>query len=726
MRKFPFVRQRDGMQCGPACLSMICAYYGKTYSLSVLSRLTSVTREGVSLAALDDAAKKLGFDTCCGKIDIVDIQNEDLPCILFWGGNHFVVLYRINKDKVYIADPAKGKIELSYSEFADKWVCDYEGGLKRGIALFLEKTNGFGHFKGHEEKNVATDVLTSNFKKYGSYFSIVIFGLIVTSLMQLILPFMMQWIVDIGIKGRNLSIVWLILLGELFLILGRISTDFIRRRILLHISMKINVSLIGDFFVKLLRLPMGYFDTKLTGDLIQRIGDHSRIQSFMTSECLGILLSLLNFIIFGVVLAIYSIKIIVIYLLGALIYTLWSISFLRRRRILDYDMFEKQSANQEKVYQFVGAIQEIKLQGCQIRRRKEWEQTQSELFDIQMKILSMQQKQDTGNVLINEIVGILITVVTASAVINGNLSLGAMMAIQYLAGQMSAPVAQIISFIYGLQDVCISLDRINEIRSGVDEDKSGGLTEIPPKSAITLRRVNFKYDKYADNFTLKDINVEIPFGKTTAIVGASGSGKTTILKLLLNYYSPLEGNIYLGINDIGNYNSDYWRSKCGVVMQDGVIFSESIARNIAVGDENIDNERMIYASKIANIHDFIMELPLKFNTVIGNEGTGLSLGQKQRILIARAIYKNPDFIFLDEATNSLDADNEKVIVNNLKEFKKGRTMVVVAHRLSTVKDADTIIVLDQGQIAEQGRHADLIKKKGIYYNLVKNQLELGL
>jgi ATP-binding cassette subfamily B protein len=512
------------------------------------------------------------------------------------------------------------------------------------------------------------------------------------------------------------------------LLAGRTSIDFIRRRILLHISTRINISLISDFFIKLMKLPMSFFDTKLLGDLLQRIEDHSRIERFLTAQTLNLLFSLFNFIVFGIVLFIYSVPIFAVFIAGSILYGIWILFFLKKRRILDYKYFEQQALNRSKVYQLINGMQEIKLQGCEQRKRWEWEDVQADLFDVNLQSLSLQQTQEAGSIAINEVKNILITVLAATAVIHGNLTLGMMLSIQYIIGQLNSPVEQIMNFIYQWQDVDISLERMNEIHERKNEENENKIiASFPEKSDknITIRDLMFQYEGPYSKKVLNHITLDIPEGKVTAIVGASGSGKTTLIKLLLGHYSPVEGTITIGKQALEEINLTWWRNQCGAVMQDGFIFSESIARNIAVSEEEIDTERLSRAAKIANIDDFITHLPLSYNTVVGQEGQGVSQGQRQRLLIARAVYKNPQFIFLDEATNALDANNEKIILENLNEFYKGKTVIVVAHRLSTVKNADQIVVLDNGEIVEQGNHETLTSKKGKYYELVKNQLELG-
>lgn len=728
-KKFKLIRQYDAMQCGMASLAMICNYYGRATSINEFSKICFASNEGISLKGLCDAATIIGLDPLPGKTTVLDLSNINSPCILYWNQNHFVVLYKVSRNGkyFYIADPGKGKYKLSLDEFKAHWIATKDNEEEIGIVLFLHPNQNFGcNINKTYHKHKSHIFLLNYLKQFRRYFTQIILGLALGCIMQLIMPFLTQAIVDLGIKHKDIGFIWLILLGELMIVIGRTATDFIRRWLLLHISMRINISLVSDFFIKLLKLPMSFFDTKLMGDLLQRIGDHTRVQNFLTGQVLNIIFTFLSFIIFGIVLFIYNPLIFVVFAIGSVCYGMWIISFLRKRKVLDYELFEQQAKNQNKTYQLITSMQEIKLQDCEQRRRWEWEDTQADLFTVQMKSLKLQQTQEAGSIFINEVKNIIITVLAATAVINGQMSLGAMLAVQYIIGQLNSPVEQFMSFIYSLQDVKISLERINEIHEGKNEESTENhVSEFNSVKSIALTNVDFKYDPHALNKTLTDVSFDIPEGKVTAIVGASGSGKTTLIKLMLGYYSVMSGKILIAGRNISEYNLKWWRRHCGVVMQDGVIFSESIARNIAVDDGDIDIERLEKAARIANIHDYIMGLPLKYNTQIGRDGVGVSQGQKQRILIARAVYKNPDFIFLDEATNALDAKNERAIVENLDEFYKGRTVVVVAHRLSTVKNADQIIVLDGGKVVESGNHSSLIEKKGAYYNLVKNQLELG-
>ena len=732
MKHFPIIHQHDTMQCGIACLQMVCKYFGREYTSDSLSNLCFATTEGVSMLGINETANNLGLRTICVKTTTSIFDKSPLPSILHWDQNHFVVLYKVKKGKkFYVADPGKGLVTYNLEEFKQHWISTKSNSEDKGIAMFLETTPTFFTYKMEGEENIKEKrsfrFLFGYVKKYRKYFGQIILGLIVGSLLQLVLPFLTQSIVDVGIKNQDIGFVWLILLGQLMLTVSRTAIDFIRRWLLLHISLRINISLVSDFFIKLLKLPMSFFDTKLMGDLMQRMNDHSRVNTFLTQQTLNITFAMLTFVVFSVVLFFYNKLVFVIFLSGSILYGGWMTLFLKRRKVLDYELFEQQAINNNKTYEFITSMQEIKLQDCEQRRRWEWEDTQADLFGVQMKSLKLQQTQEAGSIFINEVKNIIITVVAATAVIHGQMTLGMMLAVQYIIGQLNSPVEQLMNFFYSLQDVKISLERINEIHQMDDENgKEGLLTSIEDKNeGIDIKNIMFKYDPHALRKTIDDVSIHVPQGKVTAIVGASGSGKTTLIRLMLGYYPVLEGKINIGNTDINKLNKKWWRRQCGVVMQDGVIFSESIARNIAVDDGDIDKERLLKAAEIACIKDYVMALPLKFNTKIGRDGVGLSQGQKQRILIARAVYKNPDYIFLDEATNSLDANNERSIVENLDKFYKGKTVVIVAHRLSTVKNADQIVVIDHGKVVEVGNHESLTAKRGAYCNLVKNQLELG-
>lgn len=733
MKKFPITLQHDAMQCGIACLQMVCQYYGRTYSMEAISNFCHATTEGVSMLGISEAFEALGIESVSAKVFIEKLTKAPMPCILHWSQNHFVVLYRVKKGReFYIADPAKGLVNYNSDEFCRHWISTIEDGVEKGVVMFLEPTEEFYHKDiPMRKENHSISFLMKYFRQYQGQLSLIALTLILGSLVQLVLPFLTQQIVDTGIKNRDIDFIWLILAGQLVLVVSRTAVDFLRRWLLLKVGMAINIALISDFFVKLLRLPMSFFDTKLMGDLMQRMGDHTRVNTFLTQQSMSTMFSMLTLVVFSGVLWWYNPLIFAIFLAGSMLYAGWMMLFLRRRRVLDFELFARQAENNNKTYQMITSMQEIKLQSCEQRRTDEWRQVQNDLFDVQTKSLRLKQQQEAGCILINEGKNIVITVIAATAVIHGELTLGMMLAIQYIIGQLNAPISQLMDFLYNLQDVRISLERINEIHQTKEDhlDDWRWKSYKNGKKEIDLQGVNFKYDPHSPKWTLQDVTFKIPEGKVTAIVGASGSGKSTIIKLLLKYYSVYEeygqGNINLGGWFLSLYDIKWWHNRCGVVMQDGVIFSESIARNIAVSDGEINEERLMRAAEIACCKDFIMALPLKFNTKIGRDGVGLSQGQKQRILIARAVYKDPDFILLDEATNALDAKNERQITENLEHFYKGKTVVIVAHRLSTVKNADQIVVLDSGKVVEIGTHNELVAKRGAYYELVRNQLELG-
>lgn len=686
------------------------------------------------MLGISEAAESIGFRTMGVKISFKQLVGDaNLPCIVHWKQKHFVVVFRIqklNKGKDYIlhvADPAIGKIKMSKDEFMKGWASTVQDGEQLGLCLLLEPTPEFHRIEDEIIDKTGFKYLFSYVKPYRKYLVQLFIGLLAGSLIQLLFPFLTQSIVDIGINNQDLGFIQLVLFAQIFLFLSRVSVDFIRSWILLHLSTRINISLISDFLIKLMKLPVSFFDTKLIGDLLQRIGDHQRIENFLTTSTLNILFSMISLIVFGIVLAIYNIWIFLIFFIAAILYVGWVLLFLQRRKELDHRRFNRLADHQSALIQLITGMQEIKLNDCERQKRWEWESIRAKLFRLNIQSLSLTQYQQAGASFINELKNIIITFFAAWAVIQGNMTLGMMLAVSYIIGQMNSPIDQLLYFITSTQDAKISLERLGEIHKQKDEDpeEEDKISVLPDEKTITIHNVSFQYEGPHSPFVLKDIQVEIPDGKVTAIVGASGSGKTTLVKLLLSFYRPVAGEIKIGNYRLEKISSKFWRQNCGVVLQDGFLFNDTIANNIALGDEYPDRKKLLEAVKVANIQEFIENLPLGYNSMVGTNGQGLSQGQKQRLLIARAVYKNPLFLFFDEATNALDAGNERIIIENLEKFYKGRTVVVVAHRLSTVKNADQIIVLDKGLIAENGTHAELVKKKGVYYTLVKNQLELG-
>lgn len=727
MAKFPFFKQYDAMDCGPSCLRMIAAFYGKNYSLQKLRELSHISREGVSLLGLSDAAEAIGFRTIGARITFEQLFQAPKPCVVHWDQDHFVVVYKLKKGKVYVADPAFGLVEYSETEFKKHWLATVRHGEQKGICLLFDPTPKFFEMEGEESNRNNFRFLLKYLKPHRKLVTQLIIGFVVGSLIQLIFPFLTQSIVDVGINTQDINFIYLVLAAQMMLFLSRMTVDFIRSWILLHISTRINISIISDFLIKLMKMPIGFFDTKMIGDLLQRIGDHKRIERFLTSQSLQVIFSVFNIVIFGIVLLLYNVSIFLVFVFGSALYIGWVFLFLKKRRELDFKRFAQLADNQSKLIQLINGMQEIKLNNYERQKRWEWERIQARLFKVNVSNLSLQQYQQAGSVFINETKNIVITILAATAVVDGNMTLGMMLAVQYIIGQMNSPLDQMIEFMQVSQDAKISLERLSEIHNRKDEEQGqeGKLSVLPASADVQIENLVFQYEGPHSPKVLNNINLIIPRGKVTAIVGTSGSGKTTLIKLLLGFYPPVSGSIRIGDSDLSAFRQHWWRDRCGAVMQDGFIFSDTIANNIAIGDDEIDKERLGYAVQMANIQEFVDSLPLKYNTKIGQEGVGLSQGQKQRILIARAIYKNPEFIFFDEATNALDANNEKVILENLDEFFADKTVVVVAHRLSTVKNAHQIVVLEKGNLIEIGTHEELTRKQGAYYNLVKNQLELG-
>ena len=730
MARFPFFQQLDAMDCGPTCVRMIAKYYGKYFTLQSLREKSHIDREGVSLKGIIKAAEGIGFSTLPIKLpffppseEAAGLTDVPLPAIVHWNQNHFVVVYKISKKYVWIADPGIGKEKISIDKFKRHWEEDGD----KGIALLFEPTPEF--YEQEEEKKSRTSFgyLLSYLRRYRSLVAQLFIGLFLASILQLIFPFLTKAIVDTGINNQDIQFIYLILIAQIILFLGQTSVTIIQSWILLHIGTRVNVSLISDFLRKLMRLPIGFFDTKMTGDLLQRIADHRRIEAFLTNSTLNIIFSSFSLIIFGIVLFIFDRIIFLVFLIASLFYVGWLLLFLKERRKVDARRFQEMAHNQNILIELIQGMQEIKLQRSERRKRQIWTQIQARLYKANIKSLKITQYQDTGSNFISQLKDILITVIAAQAVIQGKLTLGEMLAIQFVIGQLNTPLQQLTSFIRTAQDAKISIERLGEIHEmEEEEDLQAGqdIGLLPEGAAIHIEDLSFRYNQLS-NYALQDIKLTIPAGKVTAIVGTSGSGKTTLVKLLLGFYQAEKGQIKVGGIHLSNISHDLWRSKCGAVMQDGFIFSESLARNVAESEDEIDKERLVKAVKMANLHQFIATLPLGYNTKLGAMGNGLSQGQKQRVLIARSVYKNPDFLFFDEATNALDAQNERIIVENMQQFFSGRTVVVVAHRLSTVKDADQIVVLEKGKLIEQGSHAELVAQQGAYYKLVKNQLELG-
>lgn len=727
---FPYYKQLDSMDCGPACLRMIARHYGKVYTARTLFERSHNSLEGVSLMGLSDAAESIGFRAIGARVSFETLREEcPLPCVIHWKQNHFAVVYKIRKRRnlfglrkkgytVHVADPSLGLMKYSEVEFGHGW----QQGDKSGLALLLEPKPEFYEF---EETRSDSDQFSSIFKFLYPYKNLVlqlVLGFVFASILQLIFPILTQAIVDKGIHYKDVSFLTLILIAQLFLIFGQASVNFIQGWISLHLTARIDINLLSHFLFKLLNLPIRFFDTKKIGDLAQRMEDNSRIQRFLTSTLIQIVFSIGSFTLFGLVIAYFNAKLFLYYLIGSIAYAIWVVMFLRYRRTLDNKRFLYASNNQSNVYQLFTGIQEIKLNNCERQKRWEWERIQASIFKVNVKSLMVGQVQSAGGVLINGVKNIAITYIAAKGVIDGELTLGMMLSVQYMIGQMNVPIESLIMFLTTTQDAKLSYERLREVQQIESEHDGKSDSDVPANADIVIKDMSFQYERYNSLSIIQNLNLVIERNKTTAIVGTSGSGKTTLLKLLLGFYEPTTGTINIGMTPLKAINKKKWRDKVGAVMQDGFLFSDSIANNIALGAESIDKLRLIQAAKSANIHEFIDTLPAKYRTIIGMEGHSLSQGQKQRILIARAIYKNPEFIFFDEATNALDSNNESAIVERLKDFFVGKTVVVVAHRLSTIRNADKIIVLENGMIAEEGSHEELIAKKGAYSKLINNQL----
>lgn len=728
-KHFPFYRQPDVKDCGPSCLRMISKYYGKYFELQTLREKSSINKDGVSMLGLIKAAESIGYKTIGAQVSYETLlDGAPLPCIVHWNNNHFIVLYKITKKHAYVADPSRQKLKLKKDEFISSWAqTTTNEGEKEGIVLLLEPTDDFFNIDEDKKVKYGFKFLINYLKNYKKLIAHLILILLCGSIFQLIFPFLTKAMVDNGILKNDLHFVYLVLIGQIVLFIAKTVTDFFKNWILLHITARINISIISDLFFKLMKLPLGYFDSKVTGDILQRVNDHNRIEQFLTGAFLNTIFATISLVVFSIVLASYNVYFLIISIAGAALYILWISLFLKYRKRLDYQKFDAQANSSSKVIQMVTGMQEIKINNSEQIKRNEWERLQAKLFRISIKALALRQNQQIGGFLINEGKNIFLTFLAAKLVIDGQITLGTMLAIQYIIGQINSPIEQYVEFIQSYQDASLSIERLNEIHNQEDEEpyEKELIYDLPKDHSITLSNISFSYPGAITTNVLNDLSITIPKGKVTAIVGLSGSGKTTLLKLLLKFYKPNKGDIKIGDINLDIISNHLWRENCGVVMQDGFIFSETIANNIAMGDKSPDLDKLIRAAQQANIFDFIQSLPLGFNTKIGEEGNSISGGQKQRLLIARVIYKNPEYIILDEATNALDANNEKIISNNLDKFFKGKTVIIVAHRLSTVKNADQIMVLEYGNIIESGTHKTLTNLKGKYYDLVKNQLELG-
>lgn len=728
-RKFPTQLQLDATDCGPTCLRIIAKHYGKLIPIDTARSISNKDRVGTSLLGLSRAAEQLGFKSIGAKVRFADLLDNTLfPCIAFWNQKHFVVVYKIKNKRVYVSDPAQGRVKYDYATFKKHWAGSERA--EEGVILLLEPTEKLYDLEIDETQGKDSNSLKFIGKylgKYRNYLVQILLGLLVGSVLQLAFPFLLQVIIDVGIKQHNVSFIYLILFAQLFLFIGATSIDVIRRFLLIHISSRINIRLLSDFFGKIFRLPVSFYDSRLTGDLFQRIQDHERIEQFLTSGTLNILFSLINILVFSAVLFIYNFSIFLIFIAGTVCFVGWILFFNRQRSAIDFQLFRQHGENTDKNLELIEGMQEIKLNNLDTRKKWEWEWLQVKLFKINLKRLKIDNWQSAGSSLINEFKNIVITFYAAMLVLTGELTLGMMLSISYILGQINVPISQLLTFIQTCQDANLSAKRINDIYNK-QEEKDPALNYVKPPLAtdINLEKLYFRYRaNRTGSYVLSNLNLQIPHGKTTAIVGASGSGKTTLLKLLLKFYTPTHGSIKIGHQDLALIDADQWRQQIGVVLQEGYIFPDTVVNNIAATDAPVDEQRLVRAAKIANIHSFITTLPMGYQSLLGPKGISVSTGQKQRILIARAVYKDPDYLFFDEATSALDAKNERIITENLNRFLAGKTAIIIAHRLSTVKNADQIIVLHQGRIEEIGTHGELVYQQGIYYHLIKNQLELG-
>ncbi len=733
-KTFPFYKQIDQFDCGPACLKMISKYFGRNFSPEHLRHICNITPDGITIKSLMNGAEALGFQTVPASINYKVLEEEaPLPCIAYWRDRHFLVVYKVEKNKVYVADPSHGLIQYKKQEFIEAWQNSNKANDEsEGIVVLLEPTAEF-HNKENTDFSKGLKGIIPYLTNYRKYILQVFIGLIAGSVIQLILPFITQKLVDKGINLGNLHFVYVLLIAQLVLFLSSVFLTVIRSWLLLYVGARVNMLIASDYLVKLLNKAVSFFDSKTPGDILQRINESSRIENFLVSVPIN-LFSYMNALIFLFVLAYYSMTIFIIFLIGISLYTFWIWLFMKKRAELDFKRFDASAGLNSQLIQIVNGIQEVKVNGSEKRHIRSWEKVRVRYFKSSISSLTLSQLQSVGGDIINELKNIFITFTAAVLVMDGKITLGGMLAIQYIIGQVNGPLLSLVGFFVTIQDAKLSMERFNDIDFVTPEEKVLGddtLIKLPEEAFdINIKDLNFSYVNDQNQLVLKNINFTIPKGKITAIVGDSGSGKTTLLKLLLKLYLPTNGEILIGDYNLKHISSKSWRASCGTVMQDGFIFSDTISQNIteSASEDAIDVERLLKSVKLANIEELINTLPSGFNSSIGAAGSSgrtLSGGQRQRLLIARAVYKNPRFLFFDEATSALDANNERIIVNNLTEFYKGKTVVIIAHRLSTVRDADQIIVLEKGEIKEMGKHEDLIEKKGSYYTLIKNQLELG-
>jgi len=716
------------------CLSLIVAHYCKQPYMGRLFAADELQSPATDLLSISRVAERAGFRTKQAALTCAQLSGEiTLPCIIYLPhSKRFGVVHSaksgIGRSKIKISiPPDPGAVSINKDLFGKSWINDKnERGMLTGSALIIEPTFRFYALMAGEKPKLSWKMVFAYFKNSHWQLISIIAAFLIASLVQLIFPFLLQSIVDVGIGTKDIHYITVILFAQLMLVFSRISVDFVRARLLWHISNLINLSILSDFWIKLFRLPMSFFDQQPTGNIMQRINDNRQIQTFLTGSAVNTFFSLLNFIVFAVVLMMLKGSLFGIFAAGVFIYFLWIRFFLKYRRKLNNQIFKTAARENNATLEIVQGMQEIKLQNIEQSKRWEWEKIQIALFRLNIKNLTLGQIQQSGAILINQSKDIFLTFAVAKLVISGDLTFGSMLAVQYIIGQLTGPIELFIGFLQAAQDAKISMERLNEIHLMDDEEKDDQAykSNAITTGSIKIRHLSFGYPG-TTAAVINGIDLDIPEGKTTAIVGVSGSGKTTLLRLLLKFYESYEGTINIGEEPLGTVNPSAWRKQCGAVLQDGFIFNDTIANNIALGCNIIDQGRLQAACNMANILSFVQSLPGGFDTMIGSLGVGISQGQKQRILIARVIYKNSPYIFFDESTNALDANNEKTIVENLQPFFVGKTVVVVAHRLSTVKNADKIVVLHNGRIIEQGSHHQLAGLKGRYFELVRNQLELG-